>query len=172
MLTHILYKNRILLYLQQLGHDSNLDVHQQINKKLWYIYTMEYYSAIKRNAFESVLMRWMNLEPIIQSEVSQKEKNKYYTLTHIYGIWKHGIDEPISRAAMETQTQRTDLWTRAGGGRKGMDRVTWKHTLPYVKQIAKGKSLYDSGKSNWGSVTRQMGVMGREVREMFKWEGT
>ena len=46
-------------------------------KKLWYIYTMEYYSAIKRNAFESVLIRWMNLEPIIQSEVSQKEKDKY-----------------------------------------------------------------------------------------------
>ena len=42
-------------------------------KKLWYIYTMEYYSAIKRNAFESVLMRWMNLEPIIQSKVNQKE---------------------------------------------------------------------------------------------------
>ena len=55
-------------------------------KKLWYIYTMEYYSAIKTNAFESVLMRWMNLEPIILSEVSQKEKNKYCILTHIYGI--------------------------------------------------------------------------------------
>ena len=45
-------------------------------KKLWYIYTMEHYLAIKRNAFESVLRRWMNLEPIIQSEVSQKEKDK------------------------------------------------------------------------------------------------
>ena len=44
------------------------------------------YSAIKRNTFESVLMRWMNLEPIIQSEVSQKEKDKYHILTHIYGI--------------------------------------------------------------------------------------
>ena len=55
-------------------------------KKLWYIYTMEYYAAIKRNAFESVLMRWVNLEPIIQSEVSQKEKDKYHILTHIYGI--------------------------------------------------------------------------------------
>ena len=44
---------------------------------------MEYYSAIKRNAFETVLMRWMNLEPIIQSEVSQKEKDKYHILTHI-----------------------------------------------------------------------------------------
>ena len=55
-------------------------------KKLWYIYTIEYYSAIKRNTFEAVLMRWMNLEPIIQSEVSQKEKDKYHILTHIYGI--------------------------------------------------------------------------------------
>ena len=54
-------------------------------KKLWYIYTMEYYSAIKRNAFESVLIRWKNLEPIIQSEASQKEKDKYCILTHIYG---------------------------------------------------------------------------------------
>jgi len=53
---------------------------------LWYINTMEYYSAIKRNTFESVLMRWMNLEPIIQKEVSQKEKDKYCILMHIYGI--------------------------------------------------------------------------------------
>ena len=55
-------------------------------KKLWYICTMEYYSTIKRNTFESVLIRWMNLEPIIQSEISQKEKDKYCILTHIYGI--------------------------------------------------------------------------------------
>ena len=54
-------------------------------KKLWYIYAMEYYSAIDRNTYESVLTRWMNLEPIIQSEVSQKEKDKYI-LMHIYGI--------------------------------------------------------------------------------------
>ena len=55
-------------------------------KKWWYIYTMEYYSAIKRNAFESVLMRWLNLEPIIQNEVSQKEKEKYRILMCIYRI--------------------------------------------------------------------------------------
>ena len=55
-------------------------------KTSWYTYTMEYYSAIRRNAFESAQMRWMNLEPIIQSEVSQKEKDKYHILTHIYGI--------------------------------------------------------------------------------------
>ena len=55
-------------------------------KMLWYIYTMEYYSAIKRNALESVLMRWMNIETITQREVSQKEKDKYLILMHIYGI--------------------------------------------------------------------------------------
>ena len=55
-------------------------------KKLWYIYTMEYYSDIKMNTFKSVLMSWMNLEPTIQSEVSQKEKDKYQILTHIYRI--------------------------------------------------------------------------------------
>ena len=53
-------------------------------KKLWYIYTMEYHSDIKKNRFESVLMRWMNLELIVQSEVSQKDK--YNILTHMYGI--------------------------------------------------------------------------------------
>ena len=54
-------------------------------RKLWYRYTIEYHSAIK-NAFEPVLMRWMKLEPIIQCEVSQKEKHQYSILTHIYGI--------------------------------------------------------------------------------------
>ena len=55
-------------------------------RKLWYVYIMEYYSAIKKNACESGLMRWMKLEPIIHSEVSQKEKHQYSILTHIYGI--------------------------------------------------------------------------------------
>ena len=55
-------------------------------RTLWYIYTMEYYSAIKKNASESVQMRWMKLEPIKQGEVNQKEKHQYSTLTHIYGI--------------------------------------------------------------------------------------
>ena len=58
-------------------------------KKLWYIYTMEYYSAVKRNAFESVLMWWINLAPIIQSEVSQKEKDKIsYSNTYIQNLEK------------------------------------------------------------------------------------
>ena len=56
-------------------------------RKLWYIYTMDYYSAIKKNSFESVLMRWMKLEPIIQSEVSQKDKRTIqYTNAHIWNL--------------------------------------------------------------------------------------
>ena len=55
-------------------------------KKMWHIYTMEYYSAIKRNEIELFVMRWLDLECVIQSELSQKEKNKYQMLTHIYGI--------------------------------------------------------------------------------------
>ena len=55
-------------------------------KKLWYTCTKEYYSDIKRNILESVLMRWINLEPIIQSEVSQKEKDKYHIITYIWNL--------------------------------------------------------------------------------------
>ena len=68
-----------------------------------YIYTMEYYSAIKKNTFESVLMRWMKLEPIVQSDVSQKEKHQYGILTCMYGIQKDGNDDPICKTAKETQ---------------------------------------------------------------------
>ena len=64
---------------------------------------MEYYSASKKNAFESVLMRWMKLEPIIQSEVGQKEKHQYSILTHIYGILKVGNDNLVCETAKETQ---------------------------------------------------------------------
>ena len=55
-------------------------------KKMWHTYTMEYYSAIERNEIELFVVRWMDLETATQSEVSQKEKNKYCMLTHIYGI--------------------------------------------------------------------------------------
>ena len=80
-------------------------------RKLRYIYTMEYYSAIKKNTFELVLMRWMKLVPIIQSEVSQKEKHQYSILMHIYGIYKDGNDNPVCETAKETQMYRTVFWT-------------------------------------------------------------
>ena len=71
---------------------------------MWHIYTMEYYSAVKRNETELFVLKWMDLDSVIQSEVSQKEKNKYCMLTHIYGILKSGTDEPSSRAGIKTQT--------------------------------------------------------------------
>ena len=80
-------------------------------RKLCYIYSMEYYSAIKKNSFESVLMRWMKLEPIIQSKVSQKDKEQYSILMHIYGILKDGNNNPICKAEKETQMYRTDFYT-------------------------------------------------------------
>ena len=80
-------------------------------RKLWYIYTMEYYSVIKKNTFESVLMRWMKLEPIIQSEVSQQEKHQYSILTDVYGIYKDDHDNPVCETAKETQMYRRVFWT-------------------------------------------------------------
>ena len=78
------------MYLIQDRTGVNREKLQEMKKKKLktrrYIYTMEYYSAIKKNTCESVLMRWMKLEPIIQSEVSQKEKHQYSILMHIYGI--------------------------------------------------------------------------------------
>ena len=64
---------------------------------------MEYYSAIKRNEIELFVVRWMDLKSVIQSEVSQKEKNKYRMPTHIYGILKSGTDELRCRAGIKTQ---------------------------------------------------------------------
>ena len=77
---------------------------------------MEYYSAIKKNAFESVLMRWMKLELIIQSWVSQKEKHQYSILMHIYGIYKDGNDNPVCKTAKETQMYRTVFWAFYNSG--------------------------------------------------------
>ena len=73
--------------------------------------TAEYYSAIKKNTFEPVLMRWMKLEPIIQSKVSQNEKHQYSILMHIYGISKDGNDNHVCETAKETQMYRTVFWT-------------------------------------------------------------
>ena len=70
---------------------------------MWYIYTMEYYSAIKRNEIGSFVEMWMDIETVIESEVSQKEKNKYRRLSHICGTLKNGTDELVCRAEMEIQ---------------------------------------------------------------------
>ena len=78
-------------------------------------------------------MRWMNLESIVQNEVIRKEKDKYCILMHIYGIQKDGADEPICTVATETQTWRTDLWTKWGKERAGqIGRGAWKHIHYHV----------------------------------------
>ena len=88
-------------------------------RKLWYIYMMEYYSVIKKNAYESVLMRWMKLEPLIQSEVSQKEKHQYSILMHIYGTRKDGNDDPICETTRDTDVKNR-LLDSVGEGKGGM----------------------------------------------------
>ena len=81
---------------------------------------MEYYSAIKNNSFESFLMRWMKLEPIIQSEVSQKDKDQYSILMHIYGILKDGNDNPIRRTEKRDTDVHNRLLDSVGEGEGGM----------------------------------------------------
>ena len=79
-------------------------------------------------------MRWMNLEPIIQSEVSQKEKDKYHILMHIYRIYKNGTEEFMYKATMEKQTEKRLMDMGRGEERvRCMERVTWKLILPYIK---------------------------------------
>ena len=74
-------------------------------KKIWHIYTVEYYSTIKRNEIELFVVRWLDLESVIQSEGSQKEENKYRMLTHIYGIKiKNGSEELRGKTGIKTQT--------------------------------------------------------------------
>ena len=116
---------------------------------MWYIYTMEYYSAIKRNEIGLFVETWMDLETVIESEVSQKEKNKYCILTYICGTQKNGTDELVCRAEIETQMQRTNVWTPRGesGSEGGGGGMNWEigidiHTLICMKQITNKNLLY------------------------------
>ena len=114
-------------------------------KKMWYIDTMEYYSAIQRNEIGSFVETWMDLETVIQSEVSQKEKNKYRILTHICGTQKNGTDEPVCKVEIETQMQRTNVWIPRSESRGG--GMNWEigidiYTLICIKQITNKNLLY------------------------------
>ena len=83
-------------------------------KKMWYMYTVDYYSAIKRNEIRSSVEMWMNLGSVIQNEVSQKEKSEYH-ISYICGIQK-SIDGLICKGEIETETQRTNVWIPRGKG--------------------------------------------------------
>ena len=91
-------------------------------------------------------MMWMNLEPIIQSEVSQKEKHQYSILMHIYGIQKDGNNNPVCETAKETDVQNS-LLDSVGEGKGGM---IWENgietcILSYVKRIASPGSMHETG---------------------------
>ena len=74
-------------------------------KKMWHIYTMEYYSAIERNEIELFVVRWMDLESVIQSEIkSEREKEILYAHTYIWNLKKNGSDEPRGRTGIKTYT--------------------------------------------------------------------
>ena len=124
---------------------------------------MDYYLATKRNKIESVVVRQKDLESVIQSEVCQKEKNKYCILTHTYEIQKNSTNEPIYRAGIETQMQSTDLRTQQGKERVGRtETVAMTYTLPCEKQTASENWLCDTASSTQRSVTtRGMGWDGR-----------
>ena len=110
---------------------------------------MEYYSAMKRNETGSFVEMWMDLETVIQSEVSQKEKNKYHIVMHMCGIQKNGTDELVCKAEIETQMQRTNVWTPKeesgggsdGGGRNCEIRIDI-YTLICIKRITNKNLLY------------------------------
>ena len=96
---------------------------------------MGYYSAIKRNTFESVLIRWMSLEPIIQTEVSEKEKDKYSILTYIYKESRKMVPNNLFTGSNgETDIENRLMDMGRGEERvRCMERITWKLTLPCVK---------------------------------------
>ena len=91
-------------------------------RKLWYIYTTEFYSAIKKNEFESVLIRWMKLEPIIQSEVSQKEKHQYSILahTHIYMEFRKMVMTALCARQLMRHRYKNRFLDSVGEGEGGM----------------------------------------------------
>ena len=99
---------------------------------MWYIYTMEYYSATKRNAFESIVIRWMNLEPDIQSKVSQKEKNKYQIIyAHLKNLEKTAL---MSLFTEKKWRCRRRQWPggHSGGHKERMVGKTDKEALTHI----------------------------------------
>ena len=97
----------VALFTQQLEHGSNLDVHQQMMDKEVVVHIHNgIFLSHKKNTFGLVLMRQKNLMPIIQRDISHKEKNKYHILIHVYGIQEDGTDEVICMAAMETHREQ------------------------------------------------------------------
>ena len=140
----------------------------QCIRKLWYIYTVEYYSALKRNTFESVLMRWMNLEPIIEGRESEKERQILYIDTYIWNL-----ERRYQRSYMQGSKGDTDVKNRlldsVGEDKGGM---FWENsietcTLPYVKQMTSASLVHEAGYPG----TTQRDMVGRKVGVGFRMGG-
>ena len=125
--------------------------------------------AIKTNEFESVLVRWMNLEPAIQSEVSQKEKHKCSILTNIWNLEKRCWWTSLQGSNREKQREKSCAHSRGNERVKTLRRI--ETCTPHVKQLASGNLLYDAGRSTHCWVTAWRGRMGWEVGRRFKKEG-
>ena len=138
-------------------------------RKLWYKYTMEYYSAIKKNTFESVLMRWMELEPIIQSDISQKEKFQYSILMYIYMQFRKMVTITLyvrEQKRHKCVEQSWTLWEREGGMILENGIETYK--ISYKKRIASPGSMQDAGYMKLGA-----GALGWPRGTVWgrRWEG-
>ena len=99
-------------------------------KKVWYIYMMEYYSSIKRDVIGSFVETWIDLEIVIQSEVGQREKNKYHILTNMCGIYKNGIDDLICKVKIDKCGEQ--IYGYQGGkrwGRRNWEVEIYTHTV-------------------------------------------
>ena len=138
--------------------------------KILYIYVMEYYSTIKRNAFESVLMRWMNREPVIQCEVGQKEKDKYHILTHIYGTYKMVLVN--LSAGQQWRCKHRGETCGHKRGRSGWDGLREYHWNTHITIDGQWKCVIRCGSSNPTFCDNlEGGGMGWEVEGRFKREG-
>ena len=158
-----MYPNAVLLKIARTWKQPRCPSTDKWIKKLWYIYIMEYCSDIKTNEFESVVVRWMKPELVLQSEVSQKEKNKcihahmefrkYYLCSSyqypsVLKYWtylqRRNGDADVENGLVATVGEREA-------------KTNWEgsidiYTLSFVKQITSGKLIYNTGRSAWHSV--------------------
>ena len=144
----------------------------ECTKKLWCILTMEHYSVIKRNAFEPVLMKQVNLELIIQRGVSQREKQMSRINAYI-----RSLERWCRWTCVQGSRDTGNRWVGKGGREEGerevnADSSMEAYTLTYVKQTASGNWLHDSRNSNWGSAITKRCGKAWEVGGRFKREGT
>ena len=135
-------------------------------RKWWYIYTMEYYSAIKKNTFESILMRWMKLEPIIQWSKSERKTPIHYTNAYIWNL--DGNDNPICETAKETQVYRTVFWEKVRVG--WSERIALKHVCYHMwnRSPVQVWCMRQGAQGRCTGMTQRDG-MGREVEGSSGW---